>query len=94
MSVLSLPKEHFGLDSKNPIKMLFSSWGLGMASESYFPEPGRSLAGTESKSLVASFDSFNAHVTGIFFFPFFKPILLKATLPATIRHNCINPLAH
>lgn len=81
MSVLSSPKEHFEFYWKKPIKMLFSSKGLGMASESYFPESGRGLAGTESGSLAQSFDSFNAHATGIFFF---KLILLKATLPATV----------
>lgn len=62
--------------------MLFSSKGLGMSSESYFTELGRGLAGTE-RSLA---QSFNAHATGIFFF---KLILLKAMLPATVQRNCI-----
>ena len=52
MSVLSSPKEHFEFYYKKPIKMLFSSKGLGMASESYFPELGRVLAGTENRSLA------------------------------------------
>lgn len=32
--------------------MLFSSKELGMASENYFPESGRGLAGTESPSCL------------------------------------------
>lgn len=52
MSVLSSPKEHFEFYWKKPIKMLFSSKELGMASENYFPESGRGLASTESQSCL------------------------------------------
>lgn len=55
MSVLSSPKGTFWIlleIYKKPIKMLFSSTGLGMASESYFLESGGGLDGTERRSLA------------------------------------------